>query len=197
VVHGCQAGLQQETHDEVYFARILKGTQFYSSKKLGAISSNLAAVACFFEIPWERPCQGLSPGIQASLLGEAAFYLRAIGRLSEAIVPIGATVISMAKSKDWINAARAAGNLCEVEQNLGEIERAVTNGNQAVTYADYTGDMFQRQTSLAMLADALHYAGRRAEAQAHFREAEEIRRGASPNSRCFILGQALGIATYY
>jgi hypothetical protein len=49
VTHGCQAGLQQEACDKVYFARIQRGNEDYSARKLGAFGSDLGAVACFFE----------------------------------------------------------------------------------------------------------------------------------------------------
>ncbi len=43
VAHGCQAGLQQEACDKVYFARIMRGNEHYSSKKLGAFGSDLGS----------------------------------------------------------------------------------------------------------------------------------------------------------
>src|SRR6185503_1659931 len=49
VAHGCQAGLQQEACDKVFFARIHRSQEAYSAKKLGAMGSDLGATACFFE----------------------------------------------------------------------------------------------------------------------------------------------------
>ena len=60
VAHGCQAGLQQEACDQVYFARIMRSNEFYSSRKLGAMGSNLGALACFFETPWSTLASPLS-----------------------------------------------------------------------------------------------------------------------------------------
>ena len=91
VVHGCLAGRQQEACDKVYVDRILRGTGddgFYSSKKLGAIGADLGAVAAFFEEPWSRLSPNLSAPDQAWLLNEAAFCLRALGRLTEAVEPM-------------------------------------------------------------------------------------------------------------
>jgi hypothetical protein len=48
VTHGCLAGRQQEACEKVYRDRILRGTGsdgFYSTRKLGAIGADLAAVA--------------------------------------------------------------------------------------------------------------------------------------------------------
>jgi len=68
VAHGCQAGLQQEACDKVFFARIAKGGEYYSTQKLGAFGSDLGAVACFFELPWSRVAPTLTEADQAWLL---------------------------------------------------------------------------------------------------------------------------------
>jgi len=72
VTHGCLAGRHQDACDKVYFDRILRGAGsdgFYSSRKLGAIGADLAAVAAFFvpsSVAWaSRPCDpftGETPG---------------------------------------------------------------------------------------------------------------------------------------
>ena len=84
VAHGCLAGLWQEVCDQVYFDRILRGTGpdgANSIKKLGAIGADLGAVACLFAEPWIHPAPAPTEGDQAWLLSEAAFRLRALGRL--------------------------------------------------------------------------------------------------------------------
>jgi hypothetical protein len=91
VTHGCLAGRQQEAVEKVYRDRIQRGTGndgFYSSKKLGAIGADLGAVAAFFDEPWTRLSPNLSAPDQAWLLNEAAFFLRALGRLTEAVEPM-------------------------------------------------------------------------------------------------------------
>ena len=107
VAHGCQAGLQQEACDKVYFERILRGARkaLCSTKKLGAFGSDLGAIACFFEPPWSRVSDRLAPAYQAWLLNEAAFSLRALGRLTEALEPMRAGLERDLKREDWENAA--------------------------------------------------------------------------------------------
>ena len=92
VAHGCQAGLQQEACAKVYFARITKGNEHYSWKKLGSFGSDLGAVACFFETPWNHVSPTLTEIWQAWLLSQAAVYLRALGRLTEALEPMRAGI---------------------------------------------------------------------------------------------------------
>ena len=108
VAHGCQAGLQQEACEKVYHDRIHRGREAYSKHKLGAFGSDLGGIACFFETPWSRVSPALTETYQAWLLNEAAFTLRALGRLSEALEPMRAAVELFAKRKDWVNAAMLA-----------------------------------------------------------------------------------------
>src|SRR4051794_11837143 len=82
VVHGCQAGMQQEACDTVYRDRIVRRDENFSVYKLGAFSADLGAVACFFETPWIRVSPALTEAAQAWLLNQAAFRLRALGRLT-------------------------------------------------------------------------------------------------------------------
>ena len=58
-------------------------------------------------------------------------------------------------------------------QDVGEVAGAVVDAEQSVTYADRSGDAGQRMLRRTTVADALHQAGRRAEAETRFREAEQ------------------------
>ena len=181
VAHGCQAGLQQEACDKVYFGRIKRRNENYSSKKLGAIGSDLGAVACFFDEPWKRVSSAATEADQAWLLNEAAFRLRALGRLSESLEPMRTGMENYDKQSDWKNAAATASNLSELELTLGEVAGAVGDAEQSVTYADRSGDAFQRMSKRTTHADALHQTGRRAEAETRFREAEQMQAELQPD----------------
>jgi hypothetical protein len=174
VAHGCQAGLQQEACDKVYRDRIQRGRKFYSTKKLGAFGTDLGAVACFFETPWSRVAPALTQADQAWLLHEAAFRLRALGRLTEALEPMRAGLDAAVAQENWTEAARRASSLSELERTLGEVAAAVTDAERSVTYADRSGDAFERMGKRTTHADALHQSGHRAEAEAHFRAAEQM-----------------------
>ena len=183
VVHGCLAGRQQEACDKVYRDRILRGTGsdgFYSTKKLGAIGADLAAVAAFFDEPWSRVSPNLSEADQAWLLNEAAFRLRALGRLTEALQPMRAGLEMRVEQKRWKNAAISAGNLSELEVTLGRLTDAVADARQSITHADQSGDAFQRMANRTTAADALHQSGRRAEAGELFAEAERMQKERQP-----------------
>jgi tetratricopeptide (TPR) repeat protein len=180
VAHGCQAGLQQETCGKAYWDRILRGNEHYTWHKLGAFGSELGAQACFFETPWSHVSPALTEVWQAWLLGEAAFCLRALGRLTEALEPMRAGLEMGARQENWAEAARRASNLSELELTLGEVAAAVKDAEQSVSYADRSGDAFLKIVMRTTHADALHQSGRRAEAEARFREAEQMQAELQP-----------------
>jgi len=169
--------MQEEVFNYVYFARLLQGTtpaSFLSPNRLGSYGADLGAVACFFENPWTKLSPNLSLADQAWLLNEAAFSLRALGRLSEALEPMQVTLKINEKAKQWKNAAIVASNLSELELTLGKVKEAVADGAQAVTFADRSGDEFTREVNLTTHAEALHQAGRRQRALPLFKEAEAL-----------------------
>ena len=184
VAHGCLAGRHQEAHDEVYQARIVRNKgqgNIYSPNKLGAFGADLGAVACFFEEPWRRPTSTLSEPVQAWLLNEAAFSLRALGRLEDALEPMVAGAEMRVAREAWGNAAIGYGNLSELQLTLGQTPQALTTAEQSVTYADRSGDAFQRMGIRTTLADALHQHGEAKAAGERFREAEAMQMERQPN----------------
>ncbi len=178
VAHGCLAGLWQEVLYQVYRDRILRGTGpdgFYSTKKLGAFGADLGACACLFAEPWTRPAPALSEPAQAWLLNEAAFRLRALGRLTEALGPMRAGAEMRVKQQVWNSAARIYGNLSELQLTLGLVPEAVADAQSSVDHADRSGDAFERLSTRTTLADALHQQGETGEARKGFAEAEAIK----------------------
>ena len=184
VAHACLAGMQQEACVKVYIGRILHGTGsggFYSTNKLGAFGADLGAVAGFFDSLWNRPSPALNEADQAWLLNEAAFQLRALGRLQEALEPMRVGLEMRVKQEVWKSAAIVASNLSELELSLGAVASAIADAQQAVTHADRSGDAFQWMVNRTTLADALHQAGQSTEAKALFREAEARQAERQPN----------------
>jgi tetratricopeptide (TPR) repeat protein len=175
VAHRCRAGLQQEACDKVYRGRIMRGTGpdgFYSVNKLGAFGADLGAVACFFDPPWRRVSPSLTRQDQGWLLNEAALYLRTLGRLADALEPMRAALALDVEDENWKDAAQSAASLSQLELTLGDIRAAISSS--AVAHANRSGNAFQRIVNRTTHADALHQAGRRAEAAAQFVEAEVI-----------------------
>jgi hypothetical protein len=141
-------------------------------KILGAPSSDLRAVAAFFEEPWSRLSPNLPASDQAWLLNEAGLHLRALGRLAEAVEPIRVALNQRVDSNHWEGASQFAGNLSELEVTLGLLSEAVADGRRATEFADRSGDAFQKLGKRTTAANALHQAGERMESGALFAEAE-------------------------
>jgi hypothetical protein len=136
----------------------------YSTKKLGAIGADLGAVAAFFDEPWTRLSPNLSAPDQAWLLNEAAFRLRALGRLTEAVEPMRVGIENWRSGGLEEQPPRSASNLSELEVTLGRLSEAVADGRRAIEFADRSGDAFCGWLNRTTVADALHQAGERAEA---------------------------------
>ncbi|MGE5342393.1 MAG: SEFIR domain-containing protein [Candidatus Omnitrophota bacterium] len=180
VAHGCAAGLHREAKTDVYWKRISRRNEFYCMKKLGAFGSDLAVLSNFFDTPWVQPAAGLAEHDKASVLSWAAFGLRAVGRLAEAIGPMRAGLDLAIQQKYWENASIDASNLSQLALTLGHIDGAVSYGRQSVRYADQSGNDFQKEVNRTTLADALHQAGNLEEAESLFRDAEAMQKERQP-----------------
>lgn len=193
VHHGCLSGRHVDALEKVYLDRILRGREaagFYSSRILGAIGANVSVIASFFDNPWARPSNALVESDQAWILNEAAFYLRALGRLTEAIEPVRVSLQMRIKQKVWRSAAIVASNLSELEVALGRLASAIQNGKLAIEYADRSCDSFQQLVARATVATAFFQAGEFIEAKEMFLEAESLQ--AADNSAYQILYSVRG-----
>ena len=148
VAHGCHAGLHEDALANIYRDRILKGADHYAWHKLGAFGSELGALACFFLRPWTQLVSGMTESGQAWLFHETAFCLRASGRLPEALESMHAALAMRIDQENWIEAAKGANNLSELELTLGGVSGALSDAERSVSYADRSGDALQRMLSL-------------------------------------------------
>ena len=94
--------------------------EFYASKMLGALGSDLAAISWFFSRPFESPNATLQEKNRSWVLGEAASRLKAQGRFAEALRADRAGLELDEVAMDWQNAAITAHNLSEAELITGE-----------------------------------------------------------------------------
>jgi tetratricopeptide (TPR) repeat protein len=180
MVFGCRAGLQQEVMDEVYWRRIKRENNHYSTQQLGAFGSDLAALANLFDRVWDKPAQNINEAGQTVLLGWAGYRLRGLGRLQEAVEPTVAGLKRRVAAQNWKNAALEANNLSELYLSLGAITKAIEYGKQAVEYADRSEDDFEKESDRTTLADALHQNGQSQAAAHWFAEAEAMQQQRQP-----------------
>ncbi|MDJ0838755.1 MAG: toll/interleukin-1 receptor domain-containing protein, partial [Acidobacteriota bacterium] len=174
VTHGCRAGKHQESAEEVYLKRMLRGEESYLNHQLGAYGADLAAVANFFQTPWTTPSPGLTAADQALVLNWAGFGLRALGRLREATQPLAACTELYLSQKNWKFAAMNEGNLSELWLTLGDVPRAVEAATRVVDFADKSDDSFWKMVARTQLANARHQAAETERAAALFAEVDTL-----------------------
>ncbi|TFH42961.1 MAG: tetratricopeptide repeat protein [ANME-2 cluster archaeon] len=180
ITHGCQAGRYQEGLYEVYWRRIKRGAEHFSTAKLGAFGADLAALSGFFDQPWSRPAAELTEAAKSFISNQAGYYLQTLGRLAEAAQPSKAGLEARIAQESWKNAATSANNLSELSLTMGNLARALEYAEQSVDLADRSSDAFAQMAFRTTLADALHQAGRLPVAEATFQEAEEMQKEGLP-----------------
>jgi hypothetical protein len=136
MAHGCQAGLHEEVCNQLFYRRIRRGQQAFSLKRLRAFATDLGAVRGFFEGQWNCPVKGLSETSRAWLLNEAAFSLRALGRLADAVIPMRNALHLGVQAKDSNVCAIRAFVLSYLELTLGHMSLAFEHAQQGVRFAD-------------------------------------------------------------
>lgn len=174
MAHGYAAGRSQEALDEVYVQRIRRGNTAFNTRVLGAYGADLSVLVNFFEVPWSQTVAGLDERTRSFIFNEAGATLLALGRLSEAVVPLQASLESRIAQAAWDSAAVSASNLSNIYLTSGDLSQSSSYAQQGVEWADRSGNEFLRSGIRASLADAMHQAGRLSEAKTFFREAEAI-----------------------
>jgi tetratricopeptide (TPR) repeat protein len=154
---------------------------------LGLIGADLAAVKCFFTVPWTQLVPDLTAMAKCWLFNEAASSLRSLGRLDEAREPMRAGLEAAVALEGWENAAIGAANLSELDLTLGDVASAVRHAELSVQHADRSEVAFRIMAQRTTHAGALHQAGRSAEATERFREAESLQMEPTPGQLLFSL----------
>jgi tetratricopeptide (TPR) repeat protein len=182
VAHGCAGGLQEKAFADVYFPRIARREEFYSTYLLGAYGEDLAAMTAFMPELGLVGSERLSPRITARVMCQTGYCLRALGRLSESAKWLESATNAHEKLEDWRSAAVDAGLLNIVYILTGELDKALDCGENAVRLADQSDDILQQVMRRAILADTLIQRGEIPEATTVLKQVEEMR---SPDSSPF------------
>ncbi len=176
VAHGCEARRYQEVLDKVYQRRIQRKDAYFITNKLRAYGAELSALSGFFDIPWRRPVDGLKESAKASILSDAGFCLRELGRLGEAVQPMQTALEACIIQENWEDASGNAGNLSELYLIIGDLVQALNLAERSVELADRSHKDFERVTKRTTLANTLYYANCIDDALATFRKAEEMQK---------------------
>jgi hypothetical protein len=136
IAHGCRAGRPYETLQHVYINRIQRGSEFYATRRLGAIAQNLAALSHFFRNPWRDPLDQLPPGAQAYVLNETGLCLESELRPKEAAEAFGAAQKINERLADRVAAAANASNLSHSLALSGDLRGALDAAEAGIALAD-------------------------------------------------------------
>ncbi|MFN0175508.1 MAG: TIR domain-containing protein [Saprospiraceae bacterium] len=174
MTHGCLAGKQQQVLDTIFLERICRKENFFSTKTLGAFSSDLAALTHLFEVPWVEISQNLNENAQNAVLGWVGFRLLSIGRFKEAEVILKINFEKCYHQNNWQSASVSAENLSSLYCICGDLANSLEYGRLSLANAMRCGDihlMIGQRTTFAM---ALHYSGEPELAEHLYKEAESI-----------------------
>lgn len=177
ISHGCSAGLYEDALKRVFHDRIRRGSGpegHFSVKQLGAVSSDLGAIACFFDETWLNPSQSLHEVNRMWVLGVSGSCLGALNRLTEAIEPLHRALDICISLESWENAATVASNLTLLKLSQGEVIDALDLASQSVEFADKSELPFDMQVCRVLRASALFQNGRDADARNLFEKAERM-----------------------
>ena len=178
VVHGCQARRWGEALG-VLQTRIRQGDQHFSLKKLGAVSADLAAFACFFTAQWE-PVPELSPTQRHWLQNSAGVLHRAAGSLVDAEKLLAAAVRSGLAMRRPDLAAGSARNLASTLSAMGRLAEALEITKEAISFADESGELRSRIVSRHFYAHLLNRRGLLSESRAMFAEVIHLQHDLDP-----------------
>lgn len=172
VMHGCKALMFNDVVNDVYIPRILRGNECFSIMKLGGCGIEISTLANFYESLWDHVHPKLSHSI--TILACSAYSLRAIGRTTDALGPMKATVETALDIGDLAGAARSAGNLSETHVLLGQMGDALLIAEQAVMLAEQSNEHIEKRARYANLGYVLHFIDEPDVSEPAFRKAERV-----------------------
>lgn len=170
--HGCRAGLHQTALEDVYYPRIKRQNESYSTRHLGMFTADLAVLTAFFPRGWSSPAEGLKSSEPPYLLNEAGVALQALGRLDEAEEPLRLSLDILKSTQQWKLAAIRAGNRTELLLALGRLEAGKVQAIDGLKYARLAKSVRQEIVKLTRLAHVLHLLGECSEARSLFETAQ-------------------------
>lgn len=175
VAHGCQADQHKEAFAIVYYDRIQRRREFFAPSKLGMVSADVEALACFFEVPWTKPVAKLTGRWRALLFGQAGYRLWMYGQLKEAVSPMKDALAADVARRAWSYASIDADSLASICMALGDLKGALSDSEKGVEYAEASGDRDQRVSALSTQGEVLHHQGELRRSREIFERAEALK----------------------
>ncbi len=174
VHHSCLAGEYQAALN-LYQDRLLRGSDYYSTRYLGAYSLDLALLRNFFEADWELPFNhDLNTEQYSWLLAQASFYLLSLGRLEECLIPQQKALQLHEQAHNWKSSANVAINHIDLLHALGRFTEALTIAERALVWAENSQDKFIQLQMHAKYGKTLHLMGQLNQSRLAFEAAEAL-----------------------
>lgn len=187
--HGCKAGRYRTALEDAYIRSIRHGIEAYSFFKLGAYSSDLAALAGFFPQGWSQPPITVEEGLHGEtlskinrsfVLAEAAFCLMSLGRLGDALGMRRMVMEYKLEEKDWHNYCISSTSHIELLTMLGNWVEAEAVSRKAGIVATQNEGMKTQSSSFAALGFTLYGQGRLTKALEAYSQAEKLMAQSDP-----------------
>lgn len=173
VRHGCFSGDYVEAF-KLYWDRILRGFEYFSTYKICAFTLELSALTGFFEKSWSKTAESLSKKDSARVQSQVGYCLRAIGSLEEALTPLRQSSVAFERLSLFSEAAISQGNYARTLLPLGRLLDAEHAAKHAIELADKADVLEERADKRTILADIFHQLGRFKDAEVIFLEAEAL-----------------------
>jgi tetratricopeptide (TPR) repeat protein len=178
--HGCQAGEYNEVLHDVIVRRILRESEYFSTRKLGAFGSDLSAFSGFFTRPWVELVSQLSDEDRSFILECVGVRLRGLNRLREAIEPMEAAVRAQLEQGLDKLAARSYSRISNLFIFLGDFGSAEQAADRCRQIAEQCSDPLERMNGCHAKADALIQMGCLDEAESVLDQGDQIRQRRLP-----------------
>ena len=121
--HGCLAHRWMDAYDE-FFKKRIHGEDYTALWQFSSFSTEMNALAYFFDKPFETPLSNIDPWVSAETSGQAGFCLQTCGRVKEAVAPMKHSYEKFMELKDYDQAATSARNLSETYNHLSSFSEA-------------------------------------------------------------------------
>jgi len=169
VAHGCSADAHVQAYSDVFYSRILRRDEFYSVMHLGAVQSDISAMAGFFsslQIP--SSLKEIGDINKACLLKHLGYCLRASGQLDESVKFLQIAFEQYLKCDLLPEAASTLGVLCFAQILLGQLKDALKTADMEASIAERTGCDWVQITAHSRLAEVKSYMGMYPDCSAHY-----------------------------
>lgn len=174
VVHGCRAGLYEETYRNLVRGRLMRGDEYYAIKIKGLYSSTLSSLSEFLVEDSGEIVNELEVYAQADILSMIGYCLWVLGQTDQAITFDERAKELVEGAGNWQDAARMSCTLADLYVVRGRLEDGLSTVDRSIEFAKKHGADFERMLARATKGYVLHQIGQENKALQEFEMAENV-----------------------